>query len=56
VHAYCLRLGLLAGDGGVAVASSLVYMYAKCGIASDAVKLFEEMPERDVVACEMGNS
>ncbi|TVU14149.1 hypothetical protein EJB05_37596, partial [Eragrostis curvula] len=50
VHAYCVRLGLLTGDGSVAVASSLVYMYARCGVIDDAVKLFEEMPERDVVA------
>ncbi|CAL5068290.1 unnamed protein product [Urochloa decumbens] len=51
VHAYCVRCGLLDGDGGsVAVASSLVYMYARCGVVGDAVKVFEEMPERDVVA------
>ncbi|CAN6248955.1 unnamed protein product [Urochloa humidicola] len=51
VHAYSVRCGLLDGDGGsVAVASSLVYMYARCGVVSDAVKVFEEMPERDVVA------
>jgi pentatricopeptide repeat protein len=49
VHAYCVRLGLLADVGGVAVASSLVYMYAKCGVVADAVKVFEETPERDVV-------
>ncbi|KAL6845855.1 hypothetical protein ACP4OV_024430 [Aristida adscensionis] len=50
VHAYCVRLGLLVGDGSVAVASSLVYMYARCGVVGDALKVFEEMPERDVVA------
>ncbi|XP_025823596.1 pentatricopeptide repeat-containing protein At4g39952, mitochondrial isoform X2 [Panicum hallii] len=51
VHAYCVRCGLLVGDGGsVAVASSLVYMYARCGVVGDAVKVFEEMPDRDVVA------
>ncbi|XP_062225848.1 pentatricopeptide repeat-containing protein At4g39952, mitochondrial [Phragmites australis] len=50
VHAYCVGFGLLAGDGSVAVASSLVYMYARCGVVGDAVKMFEEMPERDVVA------
>ncbi|XP_021319372.1 pentatricopeptide repeat-containing protein At4g39952, mitochondrial isoform X2 [Sorghum bicolor] len=51
VHAYCVRYGLLAVDGGsVAVPSSLVYMYARCGVVRDAVKLFEEMRERDVVA------
>uniref|UniRef100_A0A0E0KRK0 Pentacotripeptide-repeat region of PRORP domain-containing protein n=1 Tax=Oryza punctata TaxID=4537 RepID=A0A0E0KRK0_ORYPU len=50
VHAYSLRLGLLEGDGSVAVASSLVYMYARCGSVRDAVRLFDEMPERDVVA------
>jgi pentatricopeptide repeat protein len=50
VHAYCIRLGLLADDGNVTVASSLVYVYAKCGIVDAAVKVFEEMPERDMVA------
>ncbi|KAJ1271386.1 hypothetical protein BS78_06G124700 [Paspalum vaginatum] len=51
VHAYCVRYGLLVGDGGsVAVASSLVYMYARCGVVGDAAKLFDEMPERDVIA------
>ncbi|KAL6652603.1 hypothetical protein ACP70R_011528 [Stipagrostis hirtigluma subsp. patula] len=50
VHGYCVRLGLLVGDGSVAVASSLVYMYARCGVVGDAVKVFEEMPQRDVIA------
>ncbi|KAG8064904.1 hypothetical protein GUJ93_ZPchr0004g40255 [Zizania palustris] len=50
VHAYSVRFGLLYGDGSIAVASSLVYMYARCGIILDAVRLFDEMPERDVVA------
>uniref|UniRef100_A0A0D9ZLT4 Uncharacterized protein n=1 Tax=Oryza glumipatula TaxID=40148 RepID=A0A0D9ZLT4_9ORYZ len=50
VHAYSVRFGLLEGDGSVAVASSLVYMYARCGSVRDAVRLFDEMPERDVVA------
>uniref|UniRef100_A0ACD5V7X3 Uncharacterized protein n=1 Tax=Avena sativa TaxID=4498 RepID=A0ACD5V7X3_AVESA len=50
VHAYSVKFGLLSGDGSVAVSSSLVYMYAKCGSVGDAVKLFDEMAERDVVA------
>ncbi|KAF0890436.1 hypothetical protein E2562_002812 [Oryza meyeriana var. granulata] len=50
VHAYSVRFGLLVGDGSVAVASSLVYMYARCGSVRDAVRLFDEMPVRDVVA------
>uniref|UniRef100_A0A0D9W5W4 Uncharacterized protein n=1 Tax=Leersia perrieri TaxID=77586 RepID=A0A0D9W5W4_9ORYZ len=50
VHGYSVRFGLLEGDGSVAVASSLVYMYARCGGVRDAVRLFDEMPDRDVVA------
>lgn len=50
VHSYSVKFGLLAGDGSVAVSSSLVYMYARCGSLGDAVKLFDEMVERDVVA------
>ncbi|XP_006653490.1 pentatricopeptide repeat-containing protein At4g39952, mitochondrial [Oryza brachyantha] len=50
VHACSVRFGLLEGDGSVAVASSLVHMYARCGSVRDAVRLFDEMPETDVVA------
>ncbi|CAM0904305.1 unnamed protein product [Alopecurus aequalis] len=50
VHAYSIKLGLLVGDGSIAVSSSLVYMYARCGSIVDAVKLFDEMVERDVIA------
>jgi hypothetical protein len=53
VHAYCVRLGLLADDGGVIVACSLVYMCAKCGVDADTVKVFEEMLKRDVVTWTM---
>uniref|UniRef100_A0ACD5UB14 Uncharacterized protein n=1 Tax=Avena sativa TaxID=4498 RepID=A0ACD5UB14_AVESA len=50
VHAYSVKFGLLVGDGSVAVSSSLVYMYSRCGSVADAVKLFDKMAERDVVA------
>ncbi|KAF7002216.1 hypothetical protein CFC21_017725 [Triticum aestivum] len=49
VHAYSVKLGLLVGDGSLAVSSSLVYMYARCGRIDDATKLFDEMGERDVI-------
>ncbi|CAA7020528.1 unnamed protein product [Microthlaspi erraticum] len=46
--------GLVLKDGGFerncAVGSSFVYFYSKCGNLEDACKVFDEMPERDVVA------
>ncbi|XP_020586727.1 pentatricopeptide repeat-containing protein At5g27110 [Phalaenopsis equestris] len=47
IHTHLLKLGF---GYDVVVSSSLVGMYAKCGSLRSAVKLFEEMPERDV-AC-----
>jgi pentatricopeptide repeat protein len=37
-------------EAGVFVASALVDMYAKCGGIEDAIKMFEKMPERDLVS------
>lgn len=34
----------------VVVMSSVVGMYAKCNVFEDAIKLFDEMPDRDVVS------
>lgn len=47
VHGYALKLGL---GGCVFVGSSLVDMYGKCGVLTDARKVFDGMTERNVVA------
>ncbi|KAJ8644668.1 hypothetical protein MRB53_006416 [Persea americana] len=47
VHGFVSKMGL--GDC-VYVASSLVDMYGKCGFLEDARVVFDEMPERNVVA------
>ncbi|KAK8962964.1 Pentatricopeptide repeat-containing protein [Platanthera guangdongensis] len=47
IHARLLKSGF---NRDVVVSSSLVGMYAKCGYFNSAIKLFAEMPERDV-AC-----
>ncbi|CAL2275084.1 unnamed protein product [Prunus armeniaca] len=46
VHGYVVKLGC---SGCVFVASSLVDMYGKCGVVEDARKVFDGMPERNVV-------
>eukprot|EP01018_Ginkgo_biloba_P001961 Gb_38292 [translate_table: standard] len=47
VHALIMAIGF---DSDVFVGSALVDMYAKCGCVEDARHVFEEIPERDVVA------
>ncbi|XAR60291.1 hypothetical protein NMG60_11033599 [Bertholletia excelsa] len=47
VHSYVIKSGALTD---VVVTSSIVGMYAKCGMFDSALRLFDEMPERDV-AC-----
>ncbi|KAL8143225.1 hypothetical protein V2J09_016257 [Rumex salicifolius] len=47
VHALVIKSGLLSD---VVIASSTVGMYAKCSVFESAVKLFDEITERDV-AC-----
>ncbi|GAB2262637.1 hypothetical protein Droror1_Dr00003634 [Drosera rotundifolia] len=47
VHGRVVRNGVLAD---VVVSSGVVGMYGKCGRFGDAVKVFDEMPERDA-AC-----
>ncbi|XP_078444894.1 pentatricopeptide repeat-containing protein At4g39952, mitochondrial-like [Wolffia australiana] len=49
VHGYSLKAGLL-DQGSAAAGSSLVYMYCKCEDIGDALKLFDEMPDRDVIS------
>ncbi|XP_031389308.1 pentatricopeptide repeat-containing protein At4g39952, mitochondrial [Punica granatum] len=48
VHGLASKCGLLGCSS--AVGSSLVYMYSKSGEIGDACKIFDEMPDRDVVA------
>ncbi|XVE63141.1 hypothetical protein DITRI_Ditri06bG0176300 [Diplodiscus trichospermus] len=47
VHGGIIRRGL---QGNVALANSLIDMYAKCGSIADSRKIFSEMPERDLVS------
>ncbi|KAJ4821975.1 hypothetical protein Tsubulata_051576, partial [Turnera subulata] len=48
VHGLVARCGLFGGNS--AVASSFLYMYAKCGCMDDASSMFDEIPVRDVVS------
>ncbi|XP_015873684.3 pentatricopeptide repeat-containing protein At5g27110 [Ziziphus jujuba] len=47
IHAHLIKTSFLSD---VVVASSLVGMYAKCNVFECAIRLFDEIPERDV-AC-----
>ncbi|KAL8494034.1 hypothetical protein ACS0TY_025003 [Phlomoides rotata] len=47
VHGLGVKIGF---DVNVFVGSSMVDMYAKCGSLGDARKMFDEMPERNVVS------
>uniref|UniRef100_A0A7N0SYE5 DYW domain-containing protein n=1 Tax=Kalanchoe fedtschenkoi TaxID=63787 RepID=A0A7N0SYE5_KALFE len=47
VHSHVVKCGF---GGDVFVGSALVDMYAKCGVIGDARKVFDEMPERNVVS------
>ncbi|KAL2232957.1 UNVERIFIED_CONTAM: Pentatricopeptide repeat-containing protein [Sesamum indicum] len=47
IHNHLMKIGFLSD---VVIASSLIGVYAKCGLFASAVKLFDEMPERDL-AC-----
>ncbi|KAJ8773028.1 hypothetical protein K2173_028205 [Erythroxylum novogranatense] len=47
LHCCMVRLGLTSN---VYCGSALVDMYAKCGSVRDAIKNFEEMPEKNVVS------
>ncbi|KAL3841134.1 hypothetical protein ACJIZ3_025725 [Penstemon smallii] len=48
IHTHLVKSGFLSSD--VVIASSLISVYAKCGLFGSAVRLFDEMPERDL-AC-----
>ncbi|VVA94020.1 unnamed protein product [Arabis nemorensis] len=47
IHAMVIKLGFVSD---VYVCNSLISMYMKLGCAWDAEKVFEEMPERDIVS------
>jgi len=47
VHAHIIKIGF---ESEVCVGSVLVDMYGKCGYMEDALKLFEKMPERDMIS------
>lgn len=47
VHGYIIRIGF---ESDVNVANALIDMYAKCGSIYFAHKLFDIMPERDVIS------
>ncbi|MQL87795.1 hypothetical protein Taro_020328 [Colocasia esculenta] len=49
LHGGSIKFGLL-GHGSVGVGSSLVYMYSKCLAVDEALNLFVEMPEKDVIS------
>ncbi|KAK7315309.1 hypothetical protein VNO77_33849 [Canavalia gladiata] len=48
VHGQVLKFGLCLDRS---IALKLVELYGKCGELEDAWKVFDKMPERDVVAC-----
>ncbi|CAE6152732.1 unnamed protein product [Arabidopsis arenosa] len=48
VHGFVLKHG--GFERNTAVGASFVYFYSKCGFLQDACLVFDEMPERDVVA------
>ena len=47
-HGLVLKFGLLGAD--VVVGSAVVDMYSKCGEMGDALRAFQEMPERDIAS------
>eukprot|EP01018_Ginkgo_biloba_P000686 Gb_34816 [translate_table: standard] len=47
VHAHIIKT---AFESDVCIGSALVDMYGKCGNVGDALKMFNEMPERNVVS------
>lgn len=47
VQGYVVKMGL---GGCIYVASSLLDMYGKCGLCGDAKKVFDKIPEKNIVA------
>eukprot|EP01018_Ginkgo_biloba_P011645 Gb_37070 [translate_table: standard] len=48
VHAYTIRTGF---ESHVFVGNALVTMYAKCSGIDDARRMFDKMPERNLISC-----
>ncbi|KAJ4958901.1 hypothetical protein NE237_026012 [Protea cynaroides] len=48
VHGFLIKRGF---EGDLCVANTLLDAYAKCGDLTIASKIFDEMPERDIVSC-----
>ncbi|CAI8585321.1 unnamed protein product [Vicia faba] len=49
IHGYVVKMNK-DFDGCVYVATSLVDMYGKCGFLEDAEKVFDDMPQKNVIA------
>lgn len=47
IHGYAVKMDL---GGCIFVASSLLDMYGKCGVCGDAKKVFDKIPEKNIVA------
>ncbi|KAG0478591.1 hypothetical protein HPP92_013310 [Vanilla planifolia] len=47
IHTYAERHGLLQK---MVICNALIEMHAKCGSIDDAIKLFDNMPQRDVIS------
>ncbi|KAJ3687731.1 hypothetical protein LUZ61_016895 [Rhynchospora tenuis] len=48
VHAMGLKLGL--GSSDTFVCNALMYMYGKCGLVGSALKVFDRIPQRNLVS------
>ncbi|XP_047318461.1 pentatricopeptide repeat-containing protein At5g44230-like isoform X2 [Impatiens glandulifera] len=48
IHVHTITLG--GFDSDLYVGNSMIEMYVKCGLLNYALKVFDEMPERDVVS------
>ncbi|XP_071695132.1 pentatricopeptide repeat-containing protein At2g13600-like [Rutidosis leptorrhynchoides] len=49
IHGLCVKRGYLCGCS-MYLNNAIMVMYGKCGYKNNAVKVFDEMPERDVVS------
>ena len=47
IHGIAMKMGLVSD---VFVGNALIAMYGKCGLVEEAVKVFEDMPERNLVS------
>nr|XP_043640284.1 putative pentatricopeptide repeat-containing protein At3g25970 [Erigeron canadensis] len=49
IHGWCMKRGYLSGCS-LYLNNAIMVMYGRCGFKSGAVKVFDEMPDRDVVS------